>query len=224
MQKVRLTMLSSVRKFSQNWVRVMELPMIILGFVFLGLYTLEVLSEPGSTAYNLAVTGTVIIYLFFAFDLLTTLISEAPWTGEEDGWKGFLGRHWLLILAVALPMFRPLRIFRLLLVLSAIETLAKTRASQASIFVAVALPLVWFTGALSLFDVERGVNPSFQGLGDALWWSAVTITTVGYGDYAPITLEGRIVAIFLMLLSLGLIGSVTALLANWVFGGDRERK
>ena len=71
----------------------MELPMIILGSVFLGLYTLEVLSEPGSTAYNLAVTGTVVIHLFFAFDLLTTLFAEAPWTGEEDGWKGFLGRH-----------------------------------------------------------------------------------------------------------------------------------
>lgn len=120
-------------------------------------------------------------------------------------------------------MFRPLRIFRLLLVLSAIESFPKTRASQASIFVAVALPLVWFTGALSLFDVERGVNASFESLGDALWWSAVTLSTVDYGDYAPITLEGKIVAIFLMLLFLGLIGSVTALLANWVFGGDREK-
>ena len=216
-------MLTNLRKFSQNWTKFMELPMIVLGFVFLGLYTLEVLSEPGSTAFNLAVTGSFIIYLLFAFDLLTTLIAEAPWENKDSGWRGFFSRHWLLILAVALPMFRPLRIFRLLLVLSAIESLAKTRASQASIFVVVALPLVWFTGALSLFDVERGANASFQSLGDALWWSAVTITTVGYGDYAPITLEGRVVAIFLMLLSIGLIGSVTALLANWVFGGQRER-
>lgn len=216
-------MQSSVRKFAISWVKVMELPMIVLGFVFLALYTVEVLSEPGSTVFNLAITGTFVIYLFFAFDLLATLIAEAPWSGEHGGWRGFFGRHWLLILAVALPMFRPLRIFRLLLVLSAIETLAKTRASQASIFVVVALPLVWFTGALSLFDVERGANSSFQSLGDALWWSAVTITTVGYGDYAPITVEGRVVAIFLMLLSIGLIGSVTALLANWVFGGDREK-
>lgn len=220
---MKLTMLNSLRKFSKNWVKIMELPMIVLGFVFLGLYTLEVLSEPGTAPYNLAVAGTFIIYLFFAFDLFTTVFAESPWQGNDNGWKGFFGRHWLLILAVALPMFRPLRIFRLLLVLSAIETLAKTRASQASIFVVVALPLVWFTGALSLFDVERGVNPSFQGLGDALWWSAVTITTVGYGDYAPITTEGRVVAIFLMLLSIGLIGSVTALLANWVFGGDRQK-
>ena len=214
---------SSLTKLAQSWVRVMELPMIILGFVFLGLYTVEVLAEPDSTAFDLAVFGTFIIYLFFALDLVATLIAEQPWTGKDDGWKGFIGRHWLLILAVALPMFRPLRIFRLLLVLSAIETLAKTRASQASIFVVVALPLVWFTGALSLYDVERGANASFQSLGDALWWSAVTITTVGYGDYAPITVEGRVVAIFLMLLSIGLIGSVTALLANWVFGGQREK-
>lgn len=154
---------------------------------------------------------------------MTALFTEVL-AGEEDDWKDFLDRHWLLLLAVALPIFRPLRIFRFLLVLSAIISLAKTRASQAGIFVAVAIPLVWFAGAVSLFDVGRGANPSFESLGDALWWSAVTITAVGYGDYAPKTLEGRIVAIFLILLNLGLIGSVTALLANWVFGGDRENK
>ncbi len=62
--------------------------MIILGFVFLGLYTVEVLNEPSSTAFNLAVTGSFIIYLLFAFDLLTTLIAEAPWEGNDNGWEG----------------------------------------------------------------------------------------------------------------------------------------
>lgn len=203
---------------AKSWQQKTEIPLIVLGFLFLGFYTIEVLGTAGSFWYEVAVIGSIVIYLIFALDLLFTLIAETPWNSTSGGWRGFFSRHWLLVLAVVLPMFRPLRIFRLLLVLSALESLAKTRASQASIFVVVALPLVWFTAALSLFDVESESGAGYESFGDALWWSAVTITTVGYGDYAPITLEGRVVAIFLMLTSIGLLGSVTALLANWVFG------
>ncbi len=53
-------------------------------------------------------------------------------------------------------------------------------------------------GGLSLFIIERGHNPEFDSLADALWWALVTITTVGFGDITPITGLGRVVAGFLM--------------------------
>lgn len=76
--------------------------------------------------------------------------------------------------------------------------------------------------AFILLGVEGHVEGSnIRSAGDALWWSMVTITSVGYGDYYPVTTVGRIVAGWLMIVGLGLIGSTTGLVAHWIF---RERR
>ena len=54
-----------------------------------------------------------------------------------------------------------------------------------------------------------------ETLGDALWWSLVTATTVGYGDISPESAGGRIVAAILMLVGIGLIGMVTGSVATY---------
>jgi voltage-gated potassium channel len=51
--------------------------------------------------------------------------------------------------------------------------------------------------------------------GDALWWAFATITTVGYGDKYPITTEGRIVAIILMVAGVGLFATFTGYLSSY---------
>lgn len=50
---------------------------------------------------------------------------------------------------------------------------------------------------------------------DALWWSYTTITTVGYGDKYPVTTEGRLIAMALMTVGVGLFGAFTAYLTTW---------
>ena len=61
-------------------------------------------------------------------------------------------------------------------------------------------------------------------IGDALWWAAATVATVGYGDFTPVTLEGRVVAIVLMLVGIGLVGTVTGAAAPWLMQhGSRRR-
>jgi voltage-gated potassium channel len=54
-------------------------------------------------------------------------------------------------------------------------------------------------------------------IGDALWWAAVTATTVGYGDVSPITPEGRLIAVALMITGIGVIGVFTATVASFLF-------
>ncbi len=64
----------------------------------------------------------------------------------------------------------------------------------------------------------------FNGFIDALWWSIVTITTVGYGDKYPITIAGKIIAIVLMLTGIGVFGAVTANIADLLINSRRRRE
>jgi voltage-gated potassium channel len=72
-------------------------------------------------------------------------------------------------------------------------------------------------GALGIFAVESGRNQTIGGFGDALWWAVVTATTVGYGDVSPVTLEGRLIAVVLMVMGIGVIGVFTATVASFFF-------
>lgn len=82
-----------------------------------------------------------------------------------------------------------------------------------------ALAVVLFGAAFGVWLFERRTNPGqfggtpAAGLGAAFWWSAVTMTTVGYGDKAPRSLGGRLVAIVWMFTSVVLISSFTATIA-----------
>lgn len=72
-------------------------------------------------------------------------------------------------------------------------------------------------------DLTRpGPAANITGSGDALWWAATTVTTVGYGDRFPVTATGRAVAVRLMLAGIALLGIVTAALASWLLDRVRE--
>jgi voltage-gated potassium channel len=69
-------------------------------------------------------------------------------------------------------------------------------------------------GAAGVYVVEVGQNGAIKGFGDAVWWAIVTSTTVGYGDVSPVTTEGRLIAVVLMLTGIGLVGVFTARVAS----------
>lgn len=72
-------------------------------------------------------------------------------------------------------------------------------------------------GALGVLDAEQNdPNANIKNFGDAIWWATTTITTVGYGDYYPVTLTGRLVAVGLMISGVAVVGVVTASLASWL--------
>ena len=71
-------------------------------------------------------------------------------------------------------------------------------------------------GSLAVLRVERDApDGNISTLGDAVWWSFTTMTTVGYGDHAPTTGLGRVLAVGLMLSGIALLGVVTANIAAW---------
>jgi voltage-gated potassium channel len=74
-----------------------------------------------------------------------------------------------------------------------------------------------YAASLAMLDVERHAHDAhIKTFGDALWWSITTVTTVGYGDYTPVTAAGRFVAVALMIGGVTLLGVVTATLASWI--------
>ncbi len=92
-----------------------------------------------------------------------------------------------------------------------------------------ALALVLLISGLLMWLFERKANaaqfpPGVKGLGDGFWWSAVTMTTVGYGDKAPVTFAGRLVALVWMFTSIIIIAAFTGGIASAITVGALDGK
>ena len=135
------------------------------------------------------------------------------------------------LLVVSLPLLSavgPIRLLRLvrlpLLGAKRGRSMREKLIDRGPLLVGTTAIALWFTASLFILEFEKGNHSggSFEGLTDALWWSATTMTTVGYGDLAPETFGGRVTAVVLMVLGISLFGLVTALLANWLRGAKPE--
>ena len=129
----------------------------------------------------------------------------------------FARRNLIDLAAVVLPVLRPLRLLRVLIVFDILHERMHTRL-RSHVVTRVAVLVAFLSGlsALAMLDAER-TNPdaNIRSIGDALWWAGTTITTVGYGDRYPTTGGGRLVGFGLMLGGIALLGVITAALASW---------
>ena len=77
--------------------------------------------------------------------------------------------------------------------------------------------------ALVAAVLERLIDPAFDTFGQALWFAVTTVSTVGYGDYVPVSGAGRFVAAALMLTGLGLIPLITSVVVS-ILVSQRNRE
>ena len=82
------------------------------------------------------------------------------------------------------------------------------------------LTLITSAVAFTLAE-DVGNGRRIESFFDALWWSAATITTVGYGDIYPVTVTGRIIAVFTMIVGISTLAVVTARIAQFLISVDR---
>ena len=187
-----------------------SLVMVILALVYLGVFAAQVLIYPleRTTAIALDVISYS-IWVTFAVDLaVRTWMAPHRWA--------YLGKHPIDVLAVVVPAFRSLRVLR---VVTAGQWLvrrgARLAVGQTVLAIVIAVGFLAFMGALAVLDAERGAQGSnIENFGDAIWWSFVTMSTVGYGDAFPVTGQGQMVAVGMMLVGVGLLGVVSATLAS----------
>lgn len=125
-------------------------------------------------------------------------------------------------------MVRILRILRLLRALRATHRVShillrdKLRGGVASVFLTFLL-LVMFASVGILVCERSSADAKIRTGEDAIWWSVATITTVGYGDLYPVTAEGRVLAMILMIAGVGMFGAVTGVVAS-VIVGDKKKE
>jgi voltage-gated potassium channel len=118
-------------------------------------------------------------------------------------------RHWQYVrahpLSVLVVAFPPLRLFLSLRLIRSVF-----RRGNLERFLLAASVLV-LNGAIIVYLFERHAKGSnIHTLGQSVWWSMTTVTTVGYGDYAPVTTGGRIVASLIMAIGIVTLAVVTA--------------
>ena len=121
----------------------------------------------------------------------------------------------------AARLIRLARVFRLGVAVSLAMRRARAVLQHRQFhFVALVAVAAVTLGGLGIYSVEGGPHARIQSIGDGIWWAIVTATTVGYGDISPVTTEGRIIAVVLMLLGIGVIGAFTATVASFFVAQD----
>jgi voltage-gated potassium channel len=150
-------------------------------------------------------TISVLTWVVFAVDLTIRFILD-------PNKKDFMKRNWPFAIALAFP---PLRI---ILVIAAVMRVARDRNALAKIVGLYALyavlTVVIFGALFTLMFEINAPGANITSYGDAVWWGFVTVTTVGYGDFTPVTVGGRVVAVFIMFTGAAAVGAVTAAVAS----------
>lgn len=196
-----------------------------LGFALLALLYIAVgfLVDEGQVPAAFATLETGLTLLFAAeFGLRFT-------AARDRG--AYLRAHWIDLLALVPPVrgarvLRLLRLFRLIRAFAGLYRAALHVESMTRHRGFAGIVVAWFAvmllSAAGLYVAEHGVNAAVDSPFDAVWWGVVTMTTVGYGDVYPTTPEGRLAAMALMLLGIGLFSAVTATITSFLVARGSE--
>ncbi len=96
------------------------------------------------------------------------------------------------------------------------QVVVKRRAQSTLLMILLAVILVLELGAILILRVEQGTEAAnIKTASDALWWGIVTVATIGYGDRYPVSNEGRVVGVFMIVAGVALFSAITSFLAQW---------
>jgi voltage-gated potassium channel len=198
-----------------------ELLLVLLSLASAILLVYEVSAELLEEQATLIHTIDLMIAFIFLVDFII------GWVRAENK-REYFKYNWFYLLA-AIPitdeMSRSLRLVRVIRILRAVRVAVRIfRIGKAAenimtggakyIYASTIATLVLLTAAVLFFSVEYGVNPNMKTFFDALWLSVVTASTVGYGDVYPITVEGRIVAMLLMIFGVASMGVIAGFVGS----------
>lgn len=185
-------------------------------------------------SYEMEILLTTIDFIIWVIFLIDYIVRFY----KSKNKKKFFKRNLIDLISI-IPLYSIFRVFKSLRILrigrlarlselsKIIRVLAITRRTNKNISefmktnnfnytIGIAMVIV-FLGSVIMSYVEN------ISLGNALWWSMVTVTTVGYGDITPITPLGKIVASILMIMGIGFIGSLTSTLSTYFIKKEESK-
>lgn len=176
-------------------------PVFVLGVLFVMGFIQVISGSDVTTGRWLMLVG----WLGFVVDLIWR------WVIAEDR-RHFPRQNWFACLAVVIPVFRVLFIAY---VFARLATGRQRIKSRVQVYAAYLTVLVIVFGAAIVLGAERGYPGSnIETYPEAVWWACVTVTTVGYGDFVPVSPLGRTVATLMLVNGVVLISVVTATIAS----------
>ncbi len=196
----------------RHWEQTTSVPLVSLSLVFLVCYSVRVIDEQLAPAEQVTLNVVIgAIWVAFATDYVVRL-------SLATHKLAFVRSAPLDLLSVAVPVFRP---FLLLTRLKDIPYFRRGSGSSVRLrlIIQAALFVVLFVYSISLavLAAERGApGATIVSFGDAIWWACVTMTTVGYGDYVPVTILGRVLAVILMFGGVAIVGVSTATIVSYL--------
>lgn len=197
-----------------RWERATRWPLIALSIGFLVAYSLLAITADRPRDEQITILIIMgIAWLAFIIDPIVRITLTAPAKR-----RSFFAKHRVDFFSAILPILRPFTLLRHLesapgfggnggnALRSRVITIA---AAYAAMFVYVI--------AITVLRVERGAEgATILTFGEAIWWAFVTVATVGYGDYIPVTTFGRILAVILMAGGVVIIGTASALIVSYL--------
>ena len=203
----------------------LEPVMLFLSFVWLGLVLVELV---WTTSGVFELLGTIIWIVFIAEFILRFALAPRKWP--------FLRRNPVTIVALVAPAFRFLRILRFLRLARGLRLVriigtanrglnalrkSFSRRGLGYVLVTTAMVILLGAGGMLAFEPGREVEGGFASYGDALWWTAMLVSTMG-SDFWPVTAEGRVLALLLSLYGLAVFGYITASFASFFIGQEAQ--
>ena len=202
-------------------------PLTVLAVLWVPVLVVPLVTKVSPATSATLDTTDYAVWAVFAIEYLIKLYLS------PKRWK-FVTRHLVDLLVIAVPVLRPLRLLRLLRLLriaraalilsSALKRARELLTHNGLHYVLLSvLAIIGLCSAMELAFEQHAPGATIHTFGDALWWSIVTVTTVGYGDKYPVSAGGRGVAVVLMMTGIGLVGVLSATVASYFVGQRAEQ-
>lgn len=170
----------------------------------------------------------IAVFLFAdAFYRLLSSRNKRRFLFQYQGWLYFVG-------SLPAPFLRLLRLIPVFLMARRLRrsdytamgnVVVRKRAQSTLLFVILGAIVVLEAGAILILGAEaRVVQANIHTASDALWWGIVTIATVGYGDKYPVTNQGRVIGIGMIVAGVALFSAITSFLAQWFLSTSKPKE